>query len=100
MTSVSLCSIAADTDGRWFFSGEIVPNPSSVALPSWRAWEIESPAPWPPVIGFLLWLCVPGDLPCDSPDRAPGAVKLTSRVSRVIASTRPSGTAETTLPWH
>lgn len=66
-----------------WLGGDNVPNPTSCKLPSGHYWRIQSPVPWPPVIGASLWMEAPADLEPGDESRIPAGGKFTSPVRRV-----------------
>ena len=75
--------IGRDTEGVWWFGGENVANPGSVSLPR-QLWRIETPTPWPPLLGARACLVAAQDLAIGDPRRVPGGGKITSAVQILI----------------
>lgn len=78
-----------DREGRWWLSADNRPNPFSVSLADGE-WEIQPPAPWPPVLGARCWFEAPAYLRLGDPRRVPGGGKVTSAVAAVRALRSPS----------
>lgn len=58
--------VGHDAEGVWWFGGENVPNPVSESLPP-RHWRIETPTPWPPLLGAPAFLNAAQDLDISDP---------------------------------
>lgn len=82
----SIYHVSLSEDGRWWLGADNVPNPTSRSLAD-GCWEIQRPAPWPPVPGRSLRLLAPADLSLGDPARVPGGGKITSRVVDVEPET-------------
>lgn len=79
----SIYRVVRDAEGRWWFSGDNVPNPASRALDPELWWRIDPPRPWPPELGRGIELRAPACMDWNDPERVLGGGKLTSPVRAI-----------------